>query len=226
MVTFDIQTKELQRLVQITLDNDMVRVESGAMHYTIGNIAVEANMPSLGGLFKSILTSENIVRPVYKGTGKLFLEPSFGEFTVLELTGEEWILDKGAYYASEMSVEVGMFTNKAISGLASGEGFFQTKVAGRGKVIVFSLGPLEMIELNNEKLVVDGPYAVARTGNLDFKVEMATKGMFGSMVSGEGLVNTFTGTGRVLIAPVPHRDAFLASQFELLQSSIASIRTK
>ena len=225
MVTFDVQTKELLRIVKIELNNDAVRIEAGAMYYMIGNIAMEAKAPSAGGFLKSLVSAESAVRPVYRGTGQLFLEPSYGDFTILELNGEEWILDRGAYYASEMSVDVGVVTNKAWSGMLSGEGFFQTKVSGRGKVVITSQGPLETVELNNSKLVVDGTFAVARTGNIEFKVEKATKGLFGTAISGEGLVNTFTGTGKVLIAPAGRRDAFFANQITALQAQVAASKS-
>ena len=224
MITFEVQTKELLRIVKVNLQNDAVRVEAGAMYYMKGNIAMEAKGPSAGGFLKALATQESAVKPVYRGTGDLFLEPSYGEFTILELAGEEWVLDKGAYYASEMGVDVGAFTNKAMSGLFSGEGFFQTRVVGKGKVVIASGGPLEAVDLNNERLVVDGSFAVARTGNIEFKVEKATKGLFGTAVSGEGLVNTFTGTGRVLIAPARRRDAYFAGRFNDLLSAISSSR--
>lgn len=58
---------------------------------------------------------------------------------------DEWILDQGAYYASDMNIEIGAFTNSSISGLFSGEKWFQTVVAGTGKVVITSSGPLEVM---------------------------------------------------------------------------------
>jgi uncharacterized protein (AIM24 family) len=130
------------------------------------------------------------------------MQPSFGEFTILDLQNDEWILDRGAYYASEMDVELGSYTNRAISAFFSGEKWFQTVVAGTGKVVIISAGPLEEIELINDTLVVDGNFAVARTSGIELKVAQATRGIFSSVISGEGLVNTFSGTGKVLVAPV------------------------
>ncbi len=223
MPDFEIQTKQLMRIVKIDLKDEAVRVEAGAMYYMLGSVSMEAQLPSVGGFLKSMVTSEKAVKPIYKGTGQLFLEPSYGEFTVLELAdGDEWVLDKEAYVASEMSVSVEAIMNKALSGLLSGEGFFQTKVSGKGKVVIASDGPLERIELDNSKLVVDGSFAVARTGKLDFKIEKATKGLFGSVISGEGLVNTFTGTGTVLLCPAQHRDMFFHNQFKVMHSIVSS----
>lgn len=202
IVTFDVLNRERLNMVQIKLENASFRYEAGAMHYMEGYLELESEMPSVSKMFKSMLTKEKIVKPVISGTGTVFLQPSFGEFTILDLQNDEWILDRGAYYASEMNVEIGSYSNHAISALFSGEKWFQTVVAGTGKVIITSAGPLEEVELNNGKLTVDGAFAVARTSGIELKVAKATKGIFSTIISGEGIVNTFTGTGKVLIAPV------------------------
>jgi uncharacterized protein (AIM24 family) len=204
-IKFSVEEKQMLKMVKVEMQNTMFRCESGAMYYMQGNLQIESKMPSAGGLLKSMVTKETAFKPTISGTGTVYLEPSFGEFTIMDLKNETWILDKGAYYASEMGIEVGLWTNKAISGLFSGEGFFQTQVSGTGKVIVVSNGPLEEINLVNDRLVVDGSFAVARTAGIEFTVNKATKGLFSSWTSGEGIVNTFTGTGKVLIAPAANR---------------------
>jgi uncharacterized protein (AIM24 family) len=194
------------------------------MYYMQGNLQIESKMPSAGGLLKSMVTRETAFKPTISGTGTVYLEPTFGMFTIMELNNEEWILDKGAYYASEMGIEVGMWTNKAISGLFSGEGFFQTQVAGTGKLVIVSNGPLEEIVLNNDKLVVDGSFAVARTSGINFSVNKATKGLFSSWTSGEGIVNTFTGTGKVLIAPAANRYVSLMNYLGAIHTRVMQIK--
>ena len=225
-VHFSIEEKEMLKMVKVEMQNATIRCEAGAMYYMLGNLEIESKMPSAGGLLKSMVTKETAFKPTIKGTGTVYLEPSFGMFTILELNNEQWILDKGAYYASEMGIEVGMWTNKAVSGLFSGEGFFQTQVSGTGKVIVVSNGPLEEIVLNNDKLVVDGSFAVARTAGIQFTVNKATKGLFSSWTSGEGIVNTFTGTGKVLIAPAANRYVSLMNYLGSIYRSVLSIRNK
>lgn len=202
---FSIEEKQMLKMVKVEMQNSMFRCESGAMYYMQGNLQLESKMPTAGGLLKSMVTKETAFKPTISGTGIVYLEPSFGEFTIMALNNETWILDKGAYYASEMGIEVGMWTNKAISGFFSGEGFFQTQVSGSGKLIIVSNGPLEEINLVNDRLVVDGSFAVARTAGIEFTVNKASKGLFSSFTSGEGIVNTFTGTGKVLIAPAANR---------------------
>jgi len=224
-VIFEVVPKEMLRLVMVKLENSAFRYEHGGMYYMKGQLAIEANLPSAGGFLKAMVTKESAVKPVIRGTGTVFLEPSFGEFTILELKGEEWILDKGAYYASEMGIEVGVWTNKAFAGFFSGEGFFQTKVSGYGKVIVVSNGPLEEIVLDGTStLTVDGSFAVARSSGVNLSVSKATKGLFSSFTSGEGLVNTFSGVGKVMIAPVANRYVTLMEYLGVINKNIKAIK--
>lgn len=222
-VGMEIIKTEFYHMPKLTLDNAEVIVEAGAMHYMRGPITLEAAAPSVGGFLKSKLSGERAVRPRYSGSGELYLEPVFGECHILELNNEEWILDRGAFLASEPGVELGIFTNKAMTGFFGGEGFFQTRVKGSGKVLILAPGPLERLDLQNDSLIVDGSFAVARTSGLEYKVEKAAKGLFASWMSGEGIVSTFKGTGTVLIAPVPNRFLTLLREFGGLRSLIRGI---
>ena len=58
-----------------------------------------------------------------------------------------------------------------------------------------------MYVLDNEKLSVDGNFALMRHDSVDFKVEKSSKGIMSTLVSGEGLLQTFSGSGKVWIAP-------------------------
>ncbi len=92
------------------------------------------------------------------------------------------------------------------SAVAGGEGFFNLALSGNGIAVLESPYPQkELLEvtLENDVVKIDGNMAVCWSGSLDFTVEKAGKSFLGSMASGEGLVNVYRGTGKVLIAPVP-----------------------
>ncbi len=212
MARFEIVTREALKMIRVVIDNETVRAESGALHYMRGRIEMTSSAPSAGGFLKSLVTGENIFRPTYTGTGEIFFGPPiYGEYEILELQGDEWILDQGAYVCSDATIELNAIRNKAVTALFGGEGWFQTSVKGTGKVVVQAHGKVERLELKGEKLSVDGGFAIARTGGLKFEVQKASKSLLGSMTSGEGLLSTFEGTGTVLIAPVPNVYANLIS---------------
>ncbi len=225
-VKFEIIDRERLNMLRVELKNASFRYEAGGLHYMQGALELESNVPGAGSILKSMVTREKMIKPVISGTGEVFLEPSFGNFTIIELNNEEWILDQGAYFASEMSIEIGAYSNKAISALFSGEKWFQTSVSGTGKVVIRSAGPLQEIILNNDKLVVDGSFAVARTSGIDLQVKKATKGIFSSMISGEGIVNTFTGTGKVLIAPVDNYVNTITYLLRVINNKVQSLSSK
>jgi uncharacterized protein (AIM24 family) len=205
MARFEVVSQDGLKLLRCEINGEMVRAESGALHYMRGRIEMTSAAPSVGGFLKSVMTRENIFRPTYQGTGEIFFGPPiFGEYEILDLAGEEWILEQGSYVCSDAAIEVGAFRNKAVSALLGGEGWFQTSVKGTGKVVMQAPGKVQRIELKGEKLSVDGKFALARTSGLTFEVQKASRSLLGSVTSGEGLLSTFDGSGTVLIAPIPN----------------------
>lgn len=209
MAKFEIKTRDLMHYVEITLENESVRTESGIGRYWRGDITMTNPMPTVGGMLKSAITGNKVMRPVYTGTGLLQLVPRFHEFVEIDLKGNKVVLEKGAYWASDIGVEVDAFVNKMSAGLLSGEGFIQTAVSGTGIVIACSPGPIEVIDLKNERLVLDGAYAVARSSGLSYTVQRSTRSFFGTVASGEGLVQVVEGSGRVYLSSIPNHTVAL-----------------
>ena len=77
-------------------------------------------------------------------------------------------------------------------------------ISGPGMVILESKVPMcevDIIEMDNDVLKVDGNFAILRTAGINFTVERSAKTLIGSAASGEGLVNVYRGTGQVWLAP-------------------------
>ena len=91
------------------------------------------------------------------------------------------------------------------SAALGGEGLFNLSFHGEGILALESyVPPKELIEvkLKDDVLKIDGPMAIAWSGGLRFTVERSGKSLIGSAASGEGLVNVYRGTGKILMAPV------------------------
>lgn len=195
--------------VRIVLQNGAAQLESGVMQFMKGNIEADTTVGGLGGLAKKMLanalTQETTFRPRFRGNGEIYCEPTFGHFMLIALDNEEAVLDKGMFYASEGSVDVGVAMQSNLSSMMlGGEGFFQTRISGRGWAVMNVPVPASEViryTLNNEKLSVDGTIALLRKGNIEYRVEKSNKSLLGSAISGEGLLQTFTGTGEVWVAP-------------------------
>lgn len=197
------------RQVRIVLNGGESMVESGMMHFMKGTISLENKIGGLGGLAKkmisSALTSETTFKPTYKGKGEIYLEPTFAHFLLIQLNNEEMIVEKGMFVACEGSVKVGVAVQKNVSSaLLGGESLVQTSISGTGWCVLNSPVPTPEIvrcQLQNEKLSVDGNFALLRKGNIEFRVEKSSKSLIGASTSGEGLLQTFSGTGEVWLAP-------------------------
>ncbi len=197
------------RQIALYLNNEKVTIERGAMSYFQGNIQMVSGVTmgnAIGRMFRGAVTGEQMAQPEYTGTGLLVLEPSFRHFLVLELAPNERItIDDGMFYCAQGSVSVRAVAQRTLSSAAlGGESLFQTELCGPGIIILESAVPMseiDVIELNNDVLKVDGNFAILRSSNLDFTVERSAKTLVGSAVSGEGLVNVYRGTGSVWLAP-------------------------
>ena len=120
--------------------------------------------------------------------------------------GEAVVLDDGLFLAceSQLSLKAVMRSNLS-SAVAGGEGLFNLGISGNGVLAIESACPREElieITLENDVLKVDGNFAIAWSNSLEFTVERSGKTLIGSAASGEGLVNVYRGTGKVLLAPV------------------------
>ena len=203
-----------RRQVVIDIDkNHSAIIQAGAMQWMGGHVEATSGVKGIGDLFgkaiKGDVTKETAVKPEYVGEGCLVLEPTY-KYIIL--------VDMAKWGATGMTIEDGMFLacdanvkNKVVarknlsSAVLGGEGLFNLSLQGDGVAALESNVPEEeLIEvvLENDELKIDGNLAVCWSSNLDFTVERTTKTLVGSAVSGEGLVNVYRGTGRVLMCPV------------------------
>lgn len=223
------------RQVVVYLENNSVKTEAGALCYMQGNLEMVSGVTAgnfIGRTLTGKVTGESMAQPEYKGTGMIVLEPTQDHYMVLELQkGEEIIVDKGMFNCAQGGVEVKAVAQKNISSaFLGGEGIFQMSIKGPGLVVLECGVPMceiDIIELENDTLKVDGNFAVLRTANIDFTVEKSAKSLLGSAMSGEGLVNVYRGTGQVWLAPTLKIYRQLSSTYYSLYSNIAtSIQTR
>ena len=164
--------------------------QAGAMQWTVGNVnastGVKGAADFLGKFVKGKVTGESAIKPEYIGDGMLVLEPTYRHIVLLDTTA--WngkvVLDDGLFLACDASVKQKMVARSNVSSaVLGGEGLFNLALEGNG-------------------IAVDGSFAIAWSDSLSFTVERSGKTLIGSAASGEGLVNVYRGTGKVLLAPI------------------------
>lgn len=203
-----------RKQIVIQLDKEhSATIQSGAMQWMLGDIKATTGVKGIGDLFgkaiKGAVTKEGAIKPEYVGNGYLVLEPTYKHIVLADVS--EWgdagmTIEDGMFLACDSKVKNRLVARKNVSSaLLGGEGMFNLSLRGNGVVALESNVPKEeLIEviLEDEELKIDGNLAVCWSSNLEFTVEKSTKTLMGSAVSGEGLVNVYRGTGRVLMAPV------------------------
>ena len=203
-----------RRQVVIDIDKDhSAIIQAGAMQWMGGNVQATSGVKGIGDLLgkaiKGAVTKETAVKPEYVGEGCLVLEPTY-KYIILADIGK-WgpagmTIEDGMFLACDANVKSKVVARKNLSSAVLGnEGLFNLSLQGNGVAALESNVPEdELIEviLENDELKIDGNLAVCWSSNLEFTVERSTKTLVGSAVSGEGLVNVYRGTGRVLMCPV------------------------
>lgn len=201
-----------KRQVICNTSKSNVTVQAGAMQWMVGNVHATTGVKGVGDFFgkavRGKVTGESAIKPEYTGDGILVLEPTYKHLLLVDLA--DWngsiVLDDGLFLACDSKLkQKAVMRSNFSSAVAGNEGLFNLGIVGNGVVCLESPCPKEElveITLQDDVLKIDGNMAIAWSGSLDFTVERSGKTLIGSAASGEGLVNVYRGTGKVLLAPV------------------------
>ena len=188
-------------------------IQAGSMQWMAGHVKATTGIKGVGDfvgkMVKGAITKETAVKPEYVGNGILVLEPTYKYLILVDVGSwceKGMTIEDGIFYACSGTVKNKLTARKTISSTVLGkEGFFNLSLVGEGVAALESNVPYEElieVELDNDELKIDGNLAVCWSSGLEFTVERSTKTLVGSAVSGEGLVNVYRGTGKVLMSPV------------------------
>ncbi len=200
-----------KRQLVCDLSQANVTIQAGAMQWMLGNVNATTGVKGVGDLigkaFRGKASGESAIKPEYTGDGMLVLEPTYKHLILMDIG--EWggsiVLDDGLFLACDSRLQHKIVARSNLSSaIAGGEGFFNLSLNGNGVVCIESSCPKEElieITLKNDVLKIDGNYVIAWSNSLNFTVERSGKTLIGSAASGEGLVNVYRGTGKVLMMP-------------------------
>lgn len=179
-----------------------VRAEAGAMTTISGGVEIETN--AQGGLFKglkrSFLGGESFFINTFRAPngGELTVSPVLpGDIVQMPVSDEQVLLvQSGSWLASDPGVQVDTKWGGAKT-FFSGEGLFLLRCTGFGDMIVSSFGAIERRTLAPGEVVkIDTGHIVAFQEGTGYQVSKVG-GWKSTLLSGEGLVATFTGPGTV-----------------------------
>ncbi|MBQ1399679.1 MAG: TIGR00266 family protein [Lachnospiraceae bacterium] len=207
---YDIQGGNLPVVICYLENGESVITESGGMSWMSPNMQMQTS--SNGGLGKLIgrkLAGDKAFQNIYTcqgGSGMIAFASSFpGSLKAFDITpGNDIILQKRSFLASEAGVEMSIAFNGPKGGFFGGEGFIMQRFSGQGVAFAEFDGSVIEYELQaGQSIVMDTGHLAAMTASCKMDVQ-TVKGVKNVLLGGEGLFNTVvTGPGHVWIQSMP-----------------------
>lgn len=200
-----------KRQLVCSLDVDDVRIAEGMMQWMVGYCEMDSGVRNVTSLFGKMITGkmtgQKAVSPCYRGEGTIVCEPVDDEILLIDLA--EWpdgiVISPNSFLACSGGVRQIVTSRTSLSSAVfAKEGLFSMRLDGEGTAAILSPcveEQLILVEITDDVLRVDGSFAIAWSGSLTLTVETPGSSATASFLSKEGLVNTYRGTGKVLLAP-------------------------
>lgn len=183
--------------------------EKGSMVWMSSNIEMQTSGGGLGKMFSKAISGESMFQNIYtaNGSGMIAFGSSFvGKIMPLEIApGREYILQKTAFLASEIGVQLSIhFNKKAGAGFFGGEGFIMQRLSGHGVAFIEVDGELVEYTLQaGEKMIVDTGNVLGFESGVSLDIQQV-KGLKNKFLGGEGFFNTvLTGPGKIWLQTMP-----------------------
>lgn len=208
---YEIKGETLPVVLCYLENGEQMITERGSMSWMSPNMQMETT--SNGGIGKALgrmFAGEAIFQNRYTargGNGMIAFASSFpGQIMARQIVpGNEIIVQKSGFLASEAGVELSIFFQKKLgAGFFGGEGFIMQRLSGMGMAFLEFDGHVVEYQLQpGQQLVVDTGYLAAMEGTCNMEIK-SVPGLKNMVFGGEGVFNTVvTGPGRVWLQTMP-----------------------
>lgn len=196
--------------VRVLLNDGKIISETDIFYFLRGQIQIDYKMKNtntkLKKLASSMVKNEAILKPVYEGTGEIYFKPALVNYIIYRLQNEEITIDPKMFVCAESSIQISVsqIKNLPVKAAKFADQFIQTHLSGSGVVVLKSFVPsseLLEIPLHNDRFQADQDIVVFRSGDIKLTVESSTKSLLSSFTSMDAFLRTYTGTGKLWIAP-------------------------
>lgn len=179
-------------------DGQSVKAIPGCMFVTSSNIEIKGKIKKT---LKAVLGPDEARYQTFTakaGEGWVLLSPSFyGAISPIRITNEEICVGDNAFLASIGEIESTSKSQGLRKAIFSGHGMFVKKVKGTGVIFVCAVGAMMTFNLKENENIVVGNGHLVTWSNMKHDMKMASKGWFSSGLSGEGIISSMTGPGRI-----------------------------
>ena len=187
---------------------EQITCQKGAMIWMDPGIEMQTSGGGLGKMFGRALTGEAMFVNNYiaRKPGEIAFSSSLpGEIIPIELNGGAIIAQKGAFLASDPTVQMEVFLQKKLgAGFFGGEGFLMQKIYGKGTVLIEVDGSSYSYDLApGQQKIIDTGYLLYMDATCQMSIE-GVGGVKNALLGGEGFFNTVvTGPGHIVLQTMP-----------------------
>ena len=187
------------RQIKVILKNSTIKIQNEILSYMKGDIEIKDKKIKSSSITRRLLgVGEESGKISLSGTGEVYFKPSFKYFSLIELNDEEIVVNEDIFYICEDSIKINIEDGEKLLDKDK----LQIKLRGSGIVILLMQVPEDEIvrcKLFNDKLIVDGEFAVLRSGSIDVSVESIN--INHSDISETEYLYVYEGIGEVWILP-------------------------
>ena len=211
-MNFTIENNNQFPFVEIALDKgEKAYIQRGGMVYHSPSVKLNTKLNAKGSgigklvkaVGRSMVSGESTF--ITEATsevdgGVLALAPNVpGQVMALEIGDHQYRLNDGAFLALDGSAFYTMERQSFGRALFGGQGgFFVMTTEGEGTLLVNAFGAIKKIELQDQEMTIDNAHVVAWSKELTYDIHLEN-GFLQSVGTGEGVVNTFRGTGEIYV---------------------------
>ena len=201
---YEIRYKPAFAAIFVTLNpGDRITAEAGAMTSMDAQLSMRTQFSGglIPGLLKKFFGGESLFVNVFTNETQqpltlVLTQSTIGDIERIDLSQGDICFQPGAYIAHTPGVMMGVQWAGFASWFA-GEGLFKLKLTGEGRVFFGAYGGMTKKHVQGE-FVVDSGHLVAYQPQIQMGIKLAG-GLFGSVTSGEGLVNRLSGEGEIYL---------------------------
>ena len=183
--------------------------ERGSMVWMSPSMSMETKGGGVGKMFSKAFSGESMFQNIYTANADAMITfgSSFpGKIVPVEIgPGKELVVQKSAFLASEIGVNLSIHFNKKLgAGLFGGEGFIMQRLSGNGVAFIEIDGDLVQYELKpGQKIIVDTGNVAAYETSVQMDIQKVP-GVKNMLLGGEGLFHTvLTGPGKIWLQTMP-----------------------
>ncbi|HRJ27916.1 MAG TPA: TIGR00266 family protein [Fimbriimonadaceae bacterium] len=199
---YELMYQPVFSVARIMLENgESIRAEPGAMMTMSANVELQSKAGGgLGKMLGRMMGGESLFQSTYTATGgpgEVLLVPAGpGDILPMPLQNQSIMVTSGCYLAGDTALD--FQTQANMRGFFGGEGLFVIRIAGTGLLLLSAFGAIHPIQLQpGQPYIIDSGHVVAYNEGMQMEVRRASRGLLGSLTSGEGFVFCFTGPGTV-----------------------------